>query len=327
MRIGCVLVLAALVASSASAETAIGIQRVAWLSGCWEAVSPQRTVEEQWMAPRGPCMVGAGRTVRGDSLSEYELVIVREAGDRLAYEAHPSGQATATFVSIIATESTVVFENRDHDFPQRVGYRRIGLDSLLAWIEGNREGKERRVEFPYRRAACGSAMTQMPSSGGSSPSSAPPASEASAESPATFPSTTTAVPTRIAVFADEVKWTPGPPSLPRGAQSAVLEGDPTKPGLFTMRIQLPANYVIPPHTHPESERVTVLSGSVSVGFGERVDRERSSYFRAGCYYVNSAGAAHFVWTKEGATLQITGLGPWQLAYVDPEDDPRKGKGP
>jgi quercetin dioxygenase-like cupin family protein len=126
----------------------------------------------------------------------------------------------------------------------------------------------------------------------------------------------------IAMLPEAVKWTPGPPSLPAGAKSAVLEGDPTKPGLFTMRIQLPANYLIPPHRHPEAERVTVLDGSVSVGFGEKVDKKKSTHFRAGSFYLNPAGAAHFVWTKDGCTVQITGVGPWQLKYVNPADDPR-----
>ena len=132
-----------------------GIQRVAWLQGCWETVSPQRTIEEQWMSPRGRSMVGVGRTVRGDSLVEYELMILREEMDRLSYEAHPSGQPSAVFLSRTIGDSSVVFENLQHDFPQRVGYQRNGPDSLLAWIEGTENGQSRRIDFSYRRAACG----------------------------------------------------------------------------------------------------------------------------------------------------------------------------
>jgi hypothetical protein len=131
----------------------------------------------------------------------------------------------------------------------------------------------------------------------------------------------------IAIAPDAIKWAAGPPTLPAGAKAAVLEGDPTKPGIFTLRLQLPANYVIPPHRHPEAERVTVLTGSVHVGFGEKLDRKDSTRFRAGSFYVNPAKAAHFVWTKERATLQITAVGPWQLLYLDPKDDPRTGKSP
>jgi hypothetical protein len=79
---------------------------------------------------------------------------VKDAGDRLAYEAHPSGQPAATFLSIELTASKVVFENREHDFPQRVGYERTAPDTLSAWIDGTINGKARRVEFPYKRVAC-----------------------------------------------------------------------------------------------------------------------------------------------------------------------------
>jgi hypothetical protein len=132
----------------------VAIDRVAWLQGCWESVSPQRTVEEQWMSPRGRSMIGVGRTVRGDALVEYELVVLREQGGQLAYQAHPSGQPSATFLSKTVSATEVLFENAAHDFPQRVGYRRDGPDALLAWIEGTRNGQPRRVEFPYRRVTC-----------------------------------------------------------------------------------------------------------------------------------------------------------------------------
>jgi hypothetical protein len=130
------------------------IEDVAWLQGCWESVSPQRTIEEQWMAPRGRSMLGMGRTVRGGDLVEYESVLLREEDGKLAYEAHPSGQPPAVFLSRSVDDLSVVFENLHHDFPQRVGYRRDGADSLLAWIEGTLKGRSKRVEFPYRRSAC-----------------------------------------------------------------------------------------------------------------------------------------------------------------------------
>jgi hypothetical protein len=99
-------------------------------------------------------MLGVGRTLRGDSLVEYELVVVRERKGVLTYHAHPSGQAGAVFTARTVSDSMVVFENAAHDFPQRVGYRRVGTDSLLAWIEGSVRGTARRVEFPYARARC-----------------------------------------------------------------------------------------------------------------------------------------------------------------------------
>jgi len=117
---------------------------------------PDLVVEEQWMAPRGRSMLGVSRTVRRDTLVEYELVLLRAQTGRLLYEARPSGQPGATFVARDASDSLVIFANPAHDFPQRVGYRRVGAESLAAWIEGVRDGQTRRVDFPYRRAPCGS---------------------------------------------------------------------------------------------------------------------------------------------------------------------------
>jgi len=130
------------------------VERVAWLQGCWETVSPQRTVEEQWMAPRGGSMIGMGRTLRGGALVEYEIVVIRQHGNQLAYDAHPSGQPSAVFLTNTVSDSLVVFENPQHDFPQKIGYQRTGPDSLLAWVEGTQKGQTRRIEFPYRRAMC-----------------------------------------------------------------------------------------------------------------------------------------------------------------------------
>ena len=132
----------------------VTVGRVAWLQGCWRSTRGETTIEEQWMAPRGGAMLGMGRTVRGSTLAEYELVLIKEHEGRLAYEAHPSGQPTATFMATTASDSSVVFENPQHDFPQRVGYRRNGADALDAWIEGQANGKSRRVDFSYQRARC-----------------------------------------------------------------------------------------------------------------------------------------------------------------------------
>ena len=143
-----------LAAASASGQQRVEIQRVAWLQGCWESVSGPRTIEEHWMAPRGNSMIGMGRTVRDGRLAEFELVVLREEGDGLAYDARPSGQAPTVFLSTTVSDSTVVFENPEHDFPQRVGYQRKNPGLLLAWIEGTDRGQTRRIDFRYRRTAC-----------------------------------------------------------------------------------------------------------------------------------------------------------------------------
>ncbi len=130
-----------------------GIQRAMWLQGCWELSTPARSVEEIWTTPKGGSMMGVSRTIRDGMLAEYELIVLREQGEQLAYVAHPSGQAQATFLSTRVTSSELVFENPAHDFPQQIGYRLNG-DALLAWISGSQNGKSRRAEFPYKRAKC-----------------------------------------------------------------------------------------------------------------------------------------------------------------------------
>jgi hypothetical protein len=99
-------------------------------------------------------MIGVSRTVRDGRLVAYEMVILKEKDGTLVYEAHPSGQDVAEFRAKTITADTAIFENLTHDFPQRVCYRLVGPDSLLAWIEGTIDGKEKRSEFPYTRVSC-----------------------------------------------------------------------------------------------------------------------------------------------------------------------------
>jgi hypothetical protein len=136
----------------ASAQTTI--DHGVWLQGCWQLTSGDRIVEEHWTSPKAGAMLGSGRTIRAGKLVEHEFVLLAERDGRLAYQAHPSGQPSTTFSSKETDETSVVFEDPAHDFPQRVGYRRVAADQLLAWIEGTVSGKPRRVEFPYRRIDC-----------------------------------------------------------------------------------------------------------------------------------------------------------------------------
>ena len=153
MRVTLLLILTAIAAPQA--QRAAPIDRLAWLQGCWTSQSAgDRVVDEQWMGPRGGAMMGMSRTVAGGTLREYELVIIRPAPSGLVYEAHPSGQKSATFPVKEQTDASIVFEDLAHDFPQRIGYRRDGADAITAWIEGASDGRSRRVEYPYRRAAC-----------------------------------------------------------------------------------------------------------------------------------------------------------------------------
>lgn len=128
--------------------------RLGWLQGCWALVSQERAVEEQWMAPRGKTMIGSSRTVDGSNLVGYEFMMIREQGDRYAFEVRPSGRPPIVFTSSTLTDSSVVFENPKHDFPQKIGYRRDGANAIYAWIEGNRNGEVRSFGFPYRQVVC-----------------------------------------------------------------------------------------------------------------------------------------------------------------------------
>ena len=126
-------------------------------------------------------------------------------------------------------------------------------------------------------------------------------------------------------YPNELKWTDAPPSLPRGAKIAVLEGDPGKEGPFVFRALLPDGYRIPPHTHPKMERITVISGTFNVGMGDAFDQTKTKPMPAGTYGFWPAGMKHFVWAKGETVIQFHGMGPWSLKYINAEDDPRHGK--
>ena len=136
-----------------SAQAPATIDSAAWLQGCWELKADNRTVEEIWTPPKGGSMIGVSRTIRDGKLTQYEMVVLREQGDKLAFVAHPSGQSPATFLSTQVSDRELLFENPAHDFPQQVGYRR-DTRRLLAWISGIVNGKPRRTEFQYARVPC-----------------------------------------------------------------------------------------------------------------------------------------------------------------------------
>ena len=123
----------------------------------------------------------------------------------------------------------------------------------------------------------------------------------------------------------DIKWQEGPPSLPKGAMVAVLEGDPGKEGEFVMRAKLPDGYRVPPHTHPKTERVTVISGEFHLGMGAKFDEKACQAMPAGTYGHWPAGMKHFAWAKGETVIQVHGTGPWSIEYVNPDDDPRNKK--
>lgn len=127
----------------------------------------------------------------------------------------------------------------------------------------------------------------------------------------------------IIALPDKVTWGPGPASLPPGAKAAVLEGNPAEAGPFTMRVSLPSGYRIPPHFHAKVEHVTVLKGTFKVGMGERFDPSAMTPLPTGTFAALEPGTRHFALAEGETILQLHGVGPWGLTYVNPADDPRK----
>jgi len=125
------------------------------------------------------------------------------------------------------------------------------------------------------------------------------------------------------VTPQEVRWAAAPPSVPKGAEVAVLYGDPSKEGPFAMRLRFPANYRIAPHTHPAHEIVTVISGTFRLGHGTQADKEKTQALPAGSLFGFPPGSQHYAFIDEPTVVQITTTGPWGITYVNPADDPRK----
>lgn len=127
----------------------------------------------------------------------------------------------------------------------------------------------------------------------------------------------------IFVTPRELEWKDGPASLPAGAQFSVLRGDPGQEGPFVMRLRLPAGFRVPPHFHPADESVTVISGTFNMGKGEEFDRSDPYTLTAGSFAMIPAEDRHFAWTEEATVIQLHGMGPWRITYIDPADDPRR----
>jgi|SRR5580658_2066549 quercetin dioxygenase-like cupin family protein len=127
--------------------------------------------------------------------------------------------------------------------------------------------------------------------------------------------------------AKDVKWGAPPPVLPPGAKFAVIAGDPAGSGLVTVRIEMPAGYTIPPHSHPTDEHVTVLKGSLALGMGDVIDKIHSVTLSQGGYGIAMANMHHYAYTTTGATIQVHMQGPFAITYVNPADDPSKKRAP
>jgi quercetin dioxygenase-like cupin family protein len=124
----------------------------------------------------------------------------------------------------------------------------------------------------------------------------------------------------VVLVPEEIRWSPGPPSIPAGAQAVVMYGDPGKDGLFALRLKLPKGYAFAPHTRPKPEIVTVISGTFRLGMGEGADPTKA--LAAGSFFALQPGMVHFAFADEDTVIQLDSMGPWSLTYVNPKDDPR-----
>jgi hypothetical protein len=131
------------------------VKDAAWIAGCWDLTRNGRHVVESWTSAEGGTLMGISRTVNNGKTSEWEFLIIREGAKGLEYVAKPSRQPEATFTATTVSPTELVFENPAHDFPKKIIYKRDG-DTLVASIEGPMNGQTRRIDFPYKRAVCGS---------------------------------------------------------------------------------------------------------------------------------------------------------------------------
>ncbi len=132
-------------------------------------------------------------------------------------------------------------------------------------------------------------------------------------------------PDHAALTPADMKWGDGPPSLPAGAKLAVLEGDPGKAQAFTVRLRVPDGYQVAPHWHPTTEHVTVISGTFHIGMGDKLDQTSGTALGPGSFGFMGPKMHHYAWFTGESEIQIHGIGPFALNYVNPADDPRHAK--
>lgn len=120
----------------------------------------------------------------------------------------------------------------------------------------------------------------------------------------------------------EIKWVIGPDFLPKGTKISLLEGDPRHEGPYTLRLKLPAGYIIPPHFHEGIEHVTIISGSLNIGMGDKFDKKNTTKLTQGSFGFIEPKHHHFAMTENGAVIQLHGIGPFSITYLNPNDDPR-----
>ena len=131
-----------------------------------------------------------------------------------------------------------------------------------------------------------------------------------------------AAPAKAKAAPAELKWMDAPPMLPPGAQMAVVSGNPMAAGKFTIQLKMPSNYSVPAHWHPTDEKVTLVSGKLAYGMSDRVDKANAQALAEGASVTMKAKMHHWVSTGDGATVEVSAMGPFKITYVDPSTDPR-----
>lgn len=135
-------------------QTPTSFDKLSWIAGCWQGQMGSGKTQEQWMKPEGGSMLGMSRTVVNGKTPFFEFLQIKRDGEDLVYVARPQGKEPTSFKLVKLNESAAVFENLQHDFPQRIAYQRQIDGSLIAVIEGEDKGKPKRVEFPMQRVKC-----------------------------------------------------------------------------------------------------------------------------------------------------------------------------
>lgn len=152
MRTSLVLLAALTSPLAAQGRTLVDVH---WLAGCWERARPTSRMVELWTPAVNNVMTGTSYSITDTSQRELEQLRLFARGDTLIYEAHPSTQRMNEFKSTKITAQEIVFEDPEHDFPQKITYRRVGTDSLIVVTEGDRAGRAQPVIFAFRKAPCG----------------------------------------------------------------------------------------------------------------------------------------------------------------------------
>jgi quercetin dioxygenase-like cupin family protein len=128
-----------------------------------------------------------------------------------------------------------------------------------------------------------------------------------------------------AVLPEDIDWKPFA-AFPPSVRLAVVIGEPSQAGPYTIRVRVPRGVKLMPHRHPEDRVYTVISGIFYVGLGDEFDAEKLNAFPPGAVIVLPGNTSHFHWAKSGEYItQVTAIGPLGLEYVDAKDDPRAGR--